>query len=104
VLAPTGEGTAWPGKPIMYPAHFCDGTSQTIFLVLADDDHAVEWTRPDDLKIDPKKPHMGLGQLADRFVFGMADASIHTSKPTVSRETLWAAFTACAQDTLRDDW
>src|SRR5207248_1536085 len=33
-----------------------DGTSNTIFIVDADDDHAVIWTKPEDLKYDPKNP------------------------------------------------
>jgi hypothetical protein len=103
-LAPTGEGTSWPSKPLTYPANFTDGTSQTILFVLADDEHAVEWTKPDDLQIDSKKPQAGLGQLAGLFVFGMADTSIHTTKPTISKETLWSAFTPNNNDILGRDW
>ena len=103
-LAPTGERTAWPSKPLTYPANFSDGTSQTILFVLADDAHAVEWTKPDDLPIDPANAHAGLGQLAGQLVFGMADGSVHTTKPTIRKENLWAAFTPNANDTPGSDW
>jgi hypothetical protein len=104
LLAPTGEMTAWPGKTIVYPAWFADGTANTILLVLADDAHAVEWTKPEDLPIDPKKPHTGLGQIGGRFVFGMAEASVRTAKSKLSKESLWAMFTANAGDVIGSDW
>ena len=37
-----------------------DGTSNTIMIVEANDAAAVEWTKPDDLKVDPKDPFKGL--------------------------------------------
>lgn len=40
-----------------------DGTSNTILLVEADPDQAVEWTKPDDLEFDPAKPMAGFGKL-----------------------------------------
>jgi hypothetical protein len=106
LLAPTGTETAWPGGPdaMRFPASFPDGLSNTIFFVLADDAHAVEWTRPEDLKIDPQKPHAGLGQLAGRYLVAMGDGSAHAVKPTVSKETLWAAFTRAGGEVLGPDW
>jgi hypothetical protein len=106
LLAPTGKGTAWPGGAagLRFPASFTDGTSNTILLVMADDDHAVEWTRPDDLKIDPDKPHAGLGKRAGTFVIGLADGSVRFLKPTISKETLWAAFTPAGGEVLGADW
>jgi hypothetical protein len=106
LLAPSGAGTAWPGGPdkMRYPASFPDGTSNTILLVLADDARAVEWTKPDDLKYDPKDPHAGLAQLAGRFVFGMADGSVHTTRATISKETLRYAFDPADGLPLGNDW
>jgi hypothetical protein len=104
-LAPTGKGTAWPGTTAMrFPAGFPDGTSNTILLVLADDAHAVEWTKPEDLKIDPDKPHAGLGKRAGAFLVGMADGSPRAVKPTVSKETLRNAFDPADGNPLGDDW
>jgi hypothetical protein len=105
-LAPTGKGTAWPGgaAALRYPASFPDGTSNTILFVLADDAHAVEWTKPEDLKIDPKKPHTGLGQRGGRFLVGLADGSVHVVKPTVSMDTLRSAFDPADGNPLGDDW
>jgi hypothetical protein len=61
-LVPRGPGTAFPedGAEVKIPQGFPDGTSNTIVLVAADDDHAVIWTKPDDLPFDPKAPRTGL--------------------------------------------
>jgi prepilin-type processing-associated H-X9-DG protein len=40
-----------------------DGTSNTIVVVEADIDRAVEWTKPDDIAFDPNNPHAGFGKL-----------------------------------------
>ncbi len=37
-----------------------DGVSHTILVVETDPDHAVTWTKPDDWKVDPQKPHSGI--------------------------------------------
>jgi hypothetical protein len=104
-LAPAGKGTAWVGAAAArIPASFPDGTSNTILFVLADDEHAVEWTKPDDLKIDPDKPHAGLGKRAGAFLVGLADGSVRSLKPTISKETLWAAFTPAGGEVLGADW
>jgi Protein of unknown function (DUF1559) len=105
-LAPAGKGTAWPGGAAgaRFPASFPDGTSNTILLVLADDAHAVEWTKPDDLKIDPAKPHAGLGQRAGVFLVGLADGSARSVKPTISKETLLNAFDPADGNPLGEDW
>lgn len=50
----TGEAKGLAIKDVV------DGTSHTIFVVEADDDHAVEWTKPADLKFVPDKPLTGV--------------------------------------------
>jgi hypothetical protein len=105
LLAPTGKNTCWPGGPKGLKINqIPDGTSNTIFLVVADNAHAVEWTKPDDLKIDPAKPHAGLGRQIGRFLFALADGSVHRAKPTISKETLKNAFDPADGNVLGDDW
>ncbi len=66
-----------------------DGTSNTIMVVEADDDHAVIWTKPDDLEFDEKKPHAGLGKLRKGgFLAGMCDGAVHFIPSTITVETL----------------
>jgi hypothetical protein len=58
-LLPTGKDTLFPGregpklKDIKNPAH-------TILIVEVDDEHAIPWTKPDDLPFDAEKPWTGL--------------------------------------------
>jgi hypothetical protein len=66
-----------------------DGTSNTIMVVEADDDHAVIWTKPDDLDFDEKQPHAGLGKLRQNgFLAAMCDGAVHFIPSTVTPETL----------------
>src|SRR5262249_54962736 len=71
-----------------------DGTSNTIFIVDAADDHAVTWTKPDDLRFDPGKPLAGLvGHHRGVFAVAFADGSIHLVRDTISAKTLNALLT-----------
>jgi hypothetical protein len=106
-LAPVGKDVAFTGDASgrRMPHDFPDGTSNTILLVQADAAHAVEWTRPEDLRIDPANPHAGLVRPMGHFLLAMADAAVVLSvKATVSKETLWAAFTANGGEVLGADW
>lgn len=76
-----GEGT--PIRDIR------DGTSNTIMIVEADDDHAVIWTKPDDLEFNEKKPHVGLGKLRkDGFLAAFCDGAVQIIPAKISAETL----------------
>jgi hypothetical protein len=66
-LRPRGEGTAFPLKPSAQ-AQAAPIPSRQIWLVEANRDRAVIWTRPGDLDYDPEDPRAGLGQ-QDRVGF-----------------------------------
>ncbi|MBV9125549.1 MAG: DUF1559 domain-containing protein, partial [Planctomycetes bacterium] len=94
-LAPVGKGTMFTGKGdgLTIP-YVTDGTSNTIFIVDADAEHAVPWTKPDDLTYDPKKPQAGLshahqGLLPTLFV----DGSVHYLRNTIDADNLRGLFT-----------
>jgi hypothetical protein len=105
-LAPVGKDLAFSGTPSgrHFPQDFPDGTSNTILLVEADDAHAVEWTRPEDLAVDRVRPDGGLARVFGNFLVALADGSAHQVKTTVSKETLWAAFTINGGEVLGPDW
>jgi hypothetical protein len=105
-LAPVGKDLAFSGGPAgrTFPQDFPDGTSNTILLVEADDAHAVEWTKPADLEVDRRRPDAGLARVLGDFLVALADGSARRVKTTVSKETLWAAFTRDGGEVLGPDW
>jgi hypothetical protein len=106
-LLPVGKGAAFKDGPegLIFPKDFPDGTSNTIFLVEADDAHAVPWTKPADLKIDPEHPERGLGgHFREGFLVALADGSARRIAKTVSKTTLRAAFTPAGGEVLGPDW
>ncbi len=71
-----------------------DGTSITVLLVDVDDADAVVWTKPDDLKFDPKEPAKGLStRFGDSYLFLFADGSVHTVTKKIDKAMLNAIFT-----------
>ncbi len=93
-LAPRGEHLMFPEKRGVSVREVLDGTSNTILLVDADDAHAVEWTRPGDLKIDERDPLKGLSRRhAGEVLVAFADAAVRTLPGTMAAHQLWALFT-----------
>ncbi|HEV8002937.1 MAG TPA: DUF1559 domain-containing protein [Planctomycetaceae bacterium] len=73
-----------------------DGTSNTIMLVEADDQHAVIWTKPDDLDVDLNKPMAGLAiRPPGGYIVLMADGAVKFLRAGIQPGTLAALFT-CA--------
>ncbi|HEV3238701.1 MAG TPA: DUF1559 domain-containing protein [Gemmataceae bacterium] len=103
-LTPRAKETAFPGKDAIAIKDITDGTSNTILIVDADDDHALVWTKPDDLKIDSTKPHTGLGNRNDEgFLVAFADGSVHFLKKDISIKNLWAMFTIAGGEVVTLD-
>jgi hypothetical protein len=102
-LAPVGGETMFPGPRGLRIVDVTDGTSNTIFLVDAADDEAVVWTRPHDLKYDPKAPAKGLApRHRARYMVGAVDGAVHFLPKDTPKETLQALFTACGGEVV--DW
>jgi hypothetical protein len=69
------------------PRDFPDGTSNT-FLVL-EASKAVPWTKPEDIRIDPKKPLPKFGGQFDRFFLaGYADGSVRRIRKDADEKML----------------
>jgi hypothetical protein len=94
-LAVRGKDTVLGGdKPLTF-AQIQDGTSNTIMVVDAADERAVEWTKPDDLAYDPEKPLAGLvGHIPGKFLAGFADGSVRIITAKIDPEMLRRAMTA----------
>jgi len=78
-LLPVENGAAFSADK---PAEFKDikdGTSYTIMVVEADNQHAAIWTKPDDWPFDPADPAKGLGRFFDSgFIALFFDGSVQT--------------------------
>jgi hypothetical protein len=77
-VAPVMPGAIFGGPGGLTFKQITDGTSQTIMLVEADDDHAVVWTKPEDIEIDLENPSKGLLIGPQKVLFSLyADGSAH---------------------------
>ena len=76
-LLPVGGGAVFEAdKPTLFK-DIKDGLCNTIMAVEADDEHAVIWTKPEDLQFDPKDPTKGLGRFFNGFFNAMiCDGSV----------------------------
>jgi hypothetical protein len=94
-LAPVGKELMFTGDVHGVPIkEVTDGTSNTIFVVDAADDHAVVWTKPDDLRVDAKEPLAGLvGHHAGGFNAVFVDGSAHFISRAIDPKMLFAVFT-----------
>jgi prepilin-type processing-associated H-X9-DG protein len=95
-VVPVGKDTIFPPRPkgIRFPADIPDGTSNTILIVEVDDADAVIWTKPADLRYDPKNPFKGLrGKKTGSFNAAFADGSVRAIRRTIGLPTLRALFT-----------
>lgn len=77
------------GKAVRLP-DTTDGTSNTMMFVEADDDHAVIWTKPDDLNVDMDNPRQGLSSpsVSGGFLAAMADGSVQFISELIDVNTL----------------
>jgi prepilin-type processing-associated H-X9-DG protein len=95
-LTPRGKGTIFPGSEGVKIQKVTDGTSNTIFVIDANDDHAVIWTKPDDWEVDPPAdPTAIFGHHPQGTNFSFADGSVHFIKETVAPKTL-GSLVSCA--------
>jgi hypothetical protein len=95
MVAPVGSKMIFkPDAPGGKLEEVLDGTSNTVLLVEADDEHAVLWTKPDDLNVDLKKPFAGLAiRQPGAFLALIADGSTRLIKKSADANTVAAMFT-----------
>lgn len=103
-LRPVGENTVCPVKKAVRIKEISDGTSNTIMLVEADEKHAVIWTKPDDIVVDPKQPANGLGgHFKGGFLTTFCDGGARFIKSTISPQQLRAVFTRNGEEVISPD-
>jgi hypothetical protein len=94
LLVPLGQGTMFPGPKGVRVAEVTDGTANTILVVDAADEQAVEWTRPGDWSFVAKTPRKGLAtRYGGEILVGMVDGTVRFLPATMDDATLKALFT-----------
>ena len=96
-LTPYQKGTVWTlAKPLM--RNITDGTSNTIACFETNDEHAVPWTKPDDINLDQD-------DIFDFFRFGvsnvgMFDGSVRAIEPSIDPAVLKAMITSAGGEVV----
>lgn len=100
-----GPGTAFEGPTgLRLPQDFPNGTSNTIFIAEAAE--PVPWTKPEDLKYEPRRPPPPLADFwhGKGANVAFADDHVRLVSRNVSDATLRAAIVRNSQDRPGDDW
>jgi hypothetical protein len=86
-FALVGPGTAFESKTGMLIREISDGTSNTIMLV--ESKRKTPWTKPSDIRFDPKKavPKLG-GYVEGEFTAGMCDGTVRPIPLAAVKDTL----------------
>jgi RNA polymerase sigma factor (sigma-70 family) len=101
-LLPVGPTLLFDGAKKPKLREITDGTSRTIMLLEVDDDHAVEWTKPEDLRIDPRQPKNGVvvqGGINALF----CDGSTRVLRAEIPDATFWSYLTPNGGERIADD-
>ncbi|HUY88637.1 MAG TPA: DUF1559 domain-containing protein [Pirellulales bacterium] len=81
-------GTMFQGREGIKIQQVTDGTSNTILVVESDAEHAVVWTKPDDLPYDAEQPVKGFGFDENGMVPTLfCDGSVRMLKKSLEAET-----------------
>ena len=102
-LVPTGPEMIFSGPDSINLDDITDGAAETIMLVEVDREHAVPWTKPEDLTIDRANPSAGLVRLPKGGLNVVAaNGDNHSPPATINPATLWSLFTRAGGE--RVDW
>jgi Protein of unknown function (DUF1559) len=105
ILAPVGGNLAFDRTRGRSFADFTDGLSNTILVVEAAPERAVEWTRPRDFDLDENDSAIGLfGTREGGVLAGFADGSVKFIPQTTSKDVLHALFTINGGESVPTDF
>jgi len=101
-LAPRGAGTIFRGAEPVRIRDITDGTSNTIMVIDAGDDHAVVWTKPDDWEVEPVLNVEGIFKShEDRGTnVAFADGSVRFIHDTIAAPTFRALLTRAGGEVI----
>jgi hypothetical protein len=95
----TGPMTPFADGKGMAFTKVTDGLANTILVLDADDEHAVIWTKPEDLRVDLKTPLRGLRKIEERgYLVLMMDGSVHYLPADIDPKAMAAKITPEGKD------
>jgi beta-lactamase regulating signal transducer with metallopeptidase domain len=99
-LAVVGPACVFTGTPQgIRITQISDGTSKTIALVEANEDRAVEWTKPQDWEFDRQNPTAGLGSLwKDHWYGAWIDGSVRRVEKREAADAVGIQFTRAGRE------
>ncbi|QDT01167.1 DUF1559 family PulG-like putative transporter [Adhaeretor mobilis] len=92
-LSFSGEGMIMNGEEAAQFRSITDGSSNTLLVVQANIDKAVEWSKPGDLKFDPQSPFDGLLTETGMFLGVFCDGHVSRISNGIDEETMKALVT-----------
>jgi hypothetical protein len=102
-VVPRGEGTIFPtDNASVQIEQIQDGVSNTVLINEVDDEHAVVWTKPDDLAVEPDEPQRGLAMRPGGHLMAFSDGSTHLIRSEIEKAALAAVFTHSGGELV--DW
>lgn len=100
-VVPVGKETVFPGSKPMSVSDIRDGCANTIMAVEVDDDHAVIWTRPQDLPFNAENPAEGLAALPKGGFWALlCDGSFRWIPKEFDPKSLRGAFTRAGGEAI----
>ena len=94
-VVPIVDKGIFAGRDTLKLEEITDGTSNTVAVVDADENHAVIWTKPDDFEIDLNDPLKGLvNDAIHGFLTAYADGSARFIPENLDKKNLRRIFMA----------
>ena len=104
-VMPTGVGTVFEGKEGPKPDIITDGKSKTILVVELFDGRGVEWTKPEDQKLDRADPTINLTHLAKPYFLAVfADGVAHKIDAKKNPGIVTGLFSPAGGEELPDEY
>ena len=95
VMVFVGDGTPFGSADGLRSLDIADGTSNTIMLVVAGQDKAVPWTKPEDLRFETEDPASVLGDVGEAFAAAFCDGSVRSLRKDADAGMLQKAIMHC---------
>ena len=100
-LVPAGMGTIFGQRDGIAQSLIGDGLDKTLLIVEANEERAVPWTQPEDLRYFPAQPLSGLGKLRkDRFLAAFANGTVRTLPMSLEPTFVQSLFTANGRERI----